>query len=189
MAAAAKHRESIDEVTSREDVKVYNVFEGHESEPCSVREVDYSTMHDVNSSDMCSETNTKFWEVESSGLEQINDVQGQLKKHLKYWEYVLHAPPPILDCIRNGYRLPLKFVPCSRFQHNRSSAVSHIQFVNEEIENLVKNRCAVLVNDRPYICSPLSVVSNSSGKLRLVLNLKYLNQFLHVLSFTLEQLL
>ena len=66
--------------------------------------------------------------------------------------------------------------------------MTHFQFVNKAIANLVKNRCAVLVDDRPYICSPLSVVSNSSGKLRLVLNLRYLNQFLHVLSFKYEDL-
>ena len=34
------------------------------------------------------------------------------------------------------------------------------------------------VTQKPHICSPLSVVSNSAGKLRLVLNLCYLNQFL-----------
>ena len=36
--------------------------------------------------------------------------------------------------------------------------------------------------------SPLSVVSNSQGKLRLVLNLRYLNQFLYVLKFKYEDL-
>ena len=60
--------------------------------------------------------------------------------------------------------------------------------VGLSIENLVRNRCAAQVDSQPYICSPLSVVSNSAGKLRLVLNLKYLNQFLHVLSFKYEDL-
>ena len=75
-----------------------------------------------------------------------------------------------------------------RLQCNHNSTATHNEFVNEAIENLVKNRCVALVNDRPYVCTPLSVVSNSSGKLRLVLNLKYLNQFLHVLSFKYEDL-
>ena len=51
-----------------------------------------------------------------------------------------------------------------------------------------KNRCAARVTEKPYICSPLSVVSNSTGKLHLVLNLRYLNQFLHGISFKYEDL-
>jgi len=57
--------------------------------------------------------------------------------------------------------------------------------VSEAIDSLVNIRCITLVDDRPYICSPLSVVSNLSGKLRLVLNLNYLNQYL---SFKYEDL-
>ena len=44
------------------------------------------------------------------------------------------------------------------------------------------------VDHKPYVCSPLSVVSNTAGKLRLVLNLRYLNQFLHVVRFKYEDL-
>ena len=53
---------------------------------------------------------------------------------------------------------------------------------------LLNNRCVVQVSEKPHVCSPLSVVSNSSGKLRLVLNLRYLNQFLHVVSFKYKDL-
>ena len=40
----------------------------------------------------------------------------------------------------------------------------------------------------PYLCSPLSVVENSSGKLRRVLNLRYLSQFLYAPHFKYEDL-
>ena len=60
------------------------------------------------------------------------------------------------------------------------------QFVDDAVRSL--NRCITKVIEMPHICSPLSVVSNSSGKLRLVLNLRYLNQFLHVVSFKYEDL-
>ena len=53
---------------------------------------------------------TKYREVESV-QSQITDVQGHLKENLVYWKEVLHAPLPILDCIENGYLLPLKFIP------------------------------------------------------------------------------
>ena len=60
--------------------------------------------------------------------------------------------------------------------------------MDKAFQNLVSNRCVVRVNEKPYMCNPLSVVSNSTGKLRLVLNLRYLNQFLHVSHFKYEGL-
>jgi len=44
------------------------------------------------------------------------------------------------------------------------------------------------VQSKPEVCSPLSVLGNPEVKLRLVLNLRYLNQFLHVQSFKYEDL-
>ena len=41
---------------------------------------------------------------------------------------------------------------------------------------------------KPHICSPLLVVSNNVGKLRLLLNLRYLNQFLLKDKFKYEDL-
>ena len=113
---------------------------------------------------------TKYWEVESV-QSQITDVQGCLKKNLVYGKEVLHAPPPVLDCIENGYWLPLKFIPPAYFQENHKSAMSHRSFVDEAIKGLLSNRCAMRVEERPYVCSPLSVVSKSMGNLHLVLNL------------------
>ena len=54
---------------------------------------------------------TQFWELESLGAVQIADVQGRLKQCLPFWRDVLQAPPNILECIENGYRLPIKFIP------------------------------------------------------------------------------
>ena len=53
---------------------------------------------------------------------------------------------------------------------------------------MLRNRCVQIVRQKPHICSPLSVVSNSAGKLRLVLNLRYLNQFLLKDKFKYEDL-
>jgi len=60
--------------------------------------------------------------------------------------------------------------------------------VNDAVKKLIANHCVMKVEDKPEVCSPLSVVSNSQGKLHLVLNLRYLNQFLYVLKFNYEDL-
>ena len=61
--------------------------------------------------------------------------------------------------------------------------------MDEAVGSLRKNCCVIRVDKQPHVCNPLSVVSNATGKLRLVLNLRYLNQFLHVLTFKYEDLL
>ena len=60
--------------------------------------------------------------------------------------------------------------------------------MDEAVQSLMINRCVTRVQQQPEVCSPLSVVGNPHGKLRLVLDLKYLNQVLHVLSFKYEDL-
>ena len=135
------------------------------------------------------ESDLKFWEVETDSLpSQITDVQGRLRKNLKFWQEVLKAPDTVLEYIVNGYHLPFKFLPPSHNQCNNKSTETHQQFVNEAVHSLLANRCIRRVEAEPWVCSPLSVVSNSMGKLRLVLNLRYVNQFLHVTKFKYEDL-
>ena len=43
----------------------------------------------------------RFWESDSAEP-QITHVQGRLKQRSSFWKDVLHAPPPILDCIETG---------------------------------------------------------------------------------------
>ena len=69
------------------------------------------------------------------------------------------------------------------FRKIQSSAHHNADFVE-----LLQNRCVRKILYRPHICNPLSVVSNSTGKLRLVLNLRYLNQFLLKEKFKYEDL-
>jgi len=123
----------------------------------------------------------RFWESDNAEI-QVTHVQVHLKQNLGFWKDVLQAPPPILDCIESGYHLPLKFIPPSWSQPNHQSARSHRDFVDEVVESLVHNCCIARVQEMPHLCSPLAVVANSAGKLHLVLGLKHLNKFLHVVS-------
>ena len=51
------------------------------------------------------------------------------------------------------------------------------------------NCCVKKVNAEMFICSPLSVAANFEGKLRLVLNLRHLNKFLHKDKFKYKDLI
>ena len=99
----------------------------------------------------------------------------------------MHAPSPILDWVECGYHLPLKFLPPLYAQNKHNSTREYSDFVTEAVSNLVAKRCARQVKEQPYLCNPLLVVKNSTSKLRLVLNLKYL-KFLENDKFKYEDL-
>ena len=120
---------------------------------------------------------SRFWEVEE-GPTQIQDVQGRLKTSFNFWREILKATQPVLDWINEGYKLPLLSVPPPRYQPNQKSAVTDHEFVSAAIKELLMNRCAHKVSVRLPICNPLSVVTNADRKKRLVVNLRYLNQYL-----------
>ena len=124
-----------------------------------------------------------FWEVEQEV--QVLDVQGWLKS---FWEEVLDPAPWTISFIRDGYKLPLCSLPPRYRRPNQQSALDHSSFVSQALKELEWNRYIKKVLEPPYICSPLSVASNSKGKLRLVMNLRYLNQFLWVDKFKYEDL-
>lgn len=107
-------------------------------------------------------------------------VKGRLHSNLQYWESVLEAPAPILDIIRQGYTLPFLSVPKGKCFKNQRSAFLHSSFVSESVRDLLTNGCIAQVESEPLVCSPLLVVSNSSGKKRLVTNLSYVNMFLNL---------
>ena len=63
-----------------------------------------------------------------------------------------------------------------------------INKMTEGSSDLLTTGCVVDVQEAPHICSPLSVVENSSGKRRLVVNLRHLNRFLWKQKFKYEDL-
>ena len=118
----------------------------------------------------------KFLEAEVCDLSsQITDVKGCLRQNVSLWKDIYFAPALIIDCLENGYHLPLKFLPPPHSQSNHLSAENHSQFVDEAVQSLLINCCVVRMDSEPHVCSPLSLVINSFGKLRLVLNLRYLS--------------
>ena len=128
---------------------------------------------------------SRFWEIEQG---QVTDVQGKLKAHLSFWELKLQPAPWIISCIKEGYKLPLLSIPETYIRPNQASALANREFVTQAISELVQNRCVVEVATQPHVCSPLSVVSNSGNKQRLVINLRYLNGYLQKDKFKYEDL-
>ena len=104
-------------------------------------------------------------------------VRGRLKSSIKFWS-AIGAESEILSIIHDGYKLPFVNTPPAATFKNNKSAINYSDFVSEAVSDLLKKNLIVECSDKPCIVNPLSVSVQSSGKLRLILDLRYINKFL-----------
>ena len=99
----------------------------------------------------------------------------------KFWEQDLKANKWVMDTLEFGYALPFHTPPVSTNLRNNLSARQHEVFVRTEVEKLQRQGVVSWADTKPEIVSPLTVASNSKGKLRLCLDLsRTVNEFLTV---------
>ena len=113
----------------------------------------------------------------SAGRPQVS-LKGKLFKSIGHWQ-LLGPPDFILSIIRCGYKIPFISTPPPRLYKNNGSAVNEGEFVGDAILELLRadNRIEVVFSS-PDIVNPLSVPVQSSGKKRLILDLRHIN--LHI---------
>ena len=116
------------------------------------------------------------------------NVQGRLREHSSFWTEELEASVFVRDIVHHGYHIPFLANPAPVFPYNHQSALQNEQFVSEAIDELVAGSCVLPQAECPLVCSPLSVVQSSKGKRRLVIDLRYLKQYLPEQKFKYEGL-
>ena len=102
-------------------------------------------------------------------------LKGRLKTKLDYW-HTIGANNFVIDTIKFGYRIPFISTPCRALFHNNKSALENASFVESAISELVDNHSFIEVPFVPHVVNPLSVSIQSSGKKRLILDLRHVNQ-------------
>ena len=118
---------------------------------------------------------------------EVGDVVvGSLGRHLPFWKSI-GASKFVLKIIEFGYVLPFLRIPEQFVLRNHRSAVEHAQFVEESVLSLLERGCVRCSLDEVHVCSPLGVVDNGK-KLRLILDLRYLNKHLALFKFKMEDL-
>ena len=114
------------------------------------------------------------WEFSERGhVKPPEGVQGRLKLNYHYWKYELKASEFVLDVIDSGYKIPFVFNPPPFSARNNKSSLSHPDFVESAILELLRKRCVIEIDHIPYCCKPLTVAHGK--KLRLVLDLRHPN--------------
>jgi len=114
-------------------------------------------------------------------------VRGRLKQHIRFWERI-EAPEFIIDTIREGYKIPFVVVPPYCVRKNNKSANLYDDFVKEAIEELLEGDRISEVGCRKdlHVVNPLSVSVQSSGKKRLILDLRIVNKCIYKQKFKFE---
>ena len=109
-------------------------------------------------------------EYESPSLTQ---VKGRLKSHIQFW-IDIQTPDFILDCIRDGYKIPFFSTPEPATFKNNRSVQAHAEFVADAITELISSgRIHQTCKEQLLVISPLSVSVQQTGKKRLILDLRY----------------
>ena len=110
---------------------------------------------------------------------------GRLRSCLHEWENI-KANEHVLRIVKEGYRLPLKSIPCCKEMQNNRSARDNELFVSGELENLLSKGCISKVSDKPHVVNPLTVAYNKADKPRLVLDCRHVNPHLYQFKFKYE---
>ena len=113
-------------------------------------------------------------------------VKGRLKASINFWIDRLEAPEFVISMIREGYRIPFGTYPTRCFLKNNNSALKHPEFVESAILELLANGCIEEHATPPLCVNPLTVAEGK--KLRLVIDLRHVNDFLVKPKFKYEDL-
>ena len=122
----------------------------------------------------------RCWELQTadSGMPEVEacTVKERLGKCIPFWREELCAPPWVIDTITEGYVLPLMSESPPYSRPNQHSAQLESKFVSKADIDLVAEGYVERSAKAPTECSSLSVVVNGTGKKRLVVNLRHVNQ-------------
>ena len=109
------------------------------------------------------------------GLSPNIIVAGRLKTHIQFWKSI-GASQYILDVIDSGFRIPFHSTPLVSFSNNNKSTLANASFVDEAISELLLTNRIFESDAIPHNVNPLSVSVQSSGKKRLILDLRIINK-------------
>jgi hypothetical protein len=113
--------------------------------------------------------------VESS---EYPSVKGRLRAHVQFWKDI-DASQFVVDTISRGYIIPLLTTPPQMcFRNNNRSAFENRVFVDSPVRDLLIAGAIAQCSSPPTVVNPLSIAIQSSGKKRLILDLRYPNSFL-----------
>lgn len=118
-----------------------------------------------------------LFEFELTDRLPLVNVKGNLRRNQGFWERI-GTSKFILNVIEGGYMLPFLSLPEPAVFRNNRSSLAHADFVEDAIRELVESNRVLEVVEPPMVVNPLSVSVQATGKMRLILDLRYINKCL-----------
>ena len=116
----------------------------------------------------------------------VESVHSGFSQCSLYWPDMLNASQFVQSIVQNGYKIPFQSLPKTCFLANNKSARDHPDFVADAIKNLLKDKYIEEQSEMIHCVNPFSVAKGK--KLRLVLDLRHVNEHLLKQSFRYEDL-
>ena len=101
-------------------------------------------------------------------------VKGRLFRSMEFWQSI-GTLDFILDVIKEGYKIPFICTPPTKHYSNNASALREADFVDQAIAEFLAHNRVEELSSPPVILNPLTVSVQSSGKKRLILDLRLIN--------------
>ena len=114
-------------------------------------------------------------------------VRGRLKLRIPFW-CSLGTSQFILNVISQGYKIRFFELPTPFSKMNNASALSNRSFVSKAVNELLHANLVEEIFCVPDIVNPISVSTRSSGKQRLILDLRHVSSFIFKQKFKCEDL-
>ena len=112
---------------------------------------------------------------------------GRLKAAENKWQEA-GANAYIMRVITEGYSIPFRELPGAKHLKNNKSARDNMNFVKTEVSKLLQKGCVSEVFEKPKVVNPLTVAFSKTGKERLVLDCRHINEFLIQYKFKYEDI-
>ena len=125
--------------------------------------------------------------LSTSDFSSLLTVRGRLNSCINFWRS-LGTSQFTLNVISQGYKIPFFELPTPFFKANNASALSNSSFVSKAVNELLHANLVEEIFCVPNIVNPLSVSTRSSGKQRLILDLRHVNSFIFKQKFKCEDL-
>jgi hypothetical protein len=110
----------------------------------------------------------------------LDFVAGKVQQCAVQWSQI-KATDVIVDWVTHGVPLSFERTPTPFFRKNKAFKLKETQFLDTEIQQLVKSR-ALVPFDNPICVSPVNCVPKHKT-FRLITDLRYLNEFCSKKSF------
>ena len=101
-----------------------------------------------------------------------------LTAKVNFWVNTLQADFFALEVVRVGYTIPFLTIPGRTVLKNNAAAYHNADFVSGEIAGLVNRGVVIKTPYMPRVVNPLTVSQNHEGKMRLILDLRYINEYI-----------